>query len=220
MNVSTRWNIAFDIRIPGWLEIPLLPPDDHASFIDGAIADLADLLGDAWEPAREPMARDVLRAGLEDRDPSAAYAFQVWSRQLEAVASVNIRLGEAAGMPDFAAQGFRVLPSDLATNIGPGIEATLAREMQFEGEDADPVTVVYANYIYSDAVHALVVEVEPTPRDLFQVVMMGLSGLLDTLTVVAPDGQPFTTAPAASDHALDTIWQVPADEDPRGGVRG
>ena len=100
----------------------------------------------------------------------------------------------------------------MATNIGPGFEAVLTRQMQFEDENLPVVTVAHALFVFSDGDSALVVEVEPTPVDLLRVVMIGLGGLLDSLTITASDGTRFSTVPDDPLVALDTIWPQPKDE--------
>lgn len=137
------------------------------------------------------MVPEMLRASLDER-PDAHVVFEVWPLALPARARVQVSMVDRASLPDWEAIGCDVVPYDGAA-VGPG----LAVSRQRDSESEEGLRLIDWGAVFDDGERALFVQVDTVPVLFLQQILAGLHGMVTSLRVTLPSGEPFAARPSA-----------------------
>lgn len=207
--MTDTWTFTATTVVPGWLEIPLLAGPDRAPWVDDRLAQLrAAWDADRWDAETELWCRAALESALEERSPDDHLVFQVWTMQAPVAPLVALRKARPGSMPDWGSMGYRVLPFDAAAELGPGIEAVLARDVELP--DGERTRFVHAMLVFDVGDALVACEVDPTPAAVYAQLAPGLAGVLGSLVVSRPDGsRALASLPAMPEYEDDAHWRIP-----------
>lgn len=183
------WQARCSTTQAGWLGIPRLAEHEGDAWITARAAELRDDWAERWQPEHAAMVGEMLRAALERRGDDLL-VFQVWPVRAPIAATVRIGGLASAQLPDWRRVEGIVQLID-APGIGPGVQLTRSHD---EGEGVRSGTV---DLVFDDGADAVMVRVEPTLRELLDMLAPGLAGVLASLEVDRPDGTRFRALPPA-----------------------
>lgn len=206
--MTGTWTFEATTTVPGWLEIPQLPRAARAAWVGERLAQLRDAWdAGRWDDEAALWSRAALESALDERSSDDHLVFQVWTMQAPIAPLVALRKARVGTMPDWGSMGYRVLPFDAAAELGPGIEASFARDVELP--DGERTRFVHAVHVFDVGDALVVCEVDPTPAAVYARLSPGLAELLGSLTVTRPDGSRAIAAlPAIPDYEADAHWQI------------
>lgn len=133
---------------PHWLPVPadLGRDDELLQWTMGVVDTLAEAWGERWREAfRRPIAELVFAVGGA-RDADDGPKFLCWPLPGPITTSVTITVARSSTLPDWEAEGFRVIPYE-AQHLGRGILCTRERVV---GEGDERTDLVQATYVFDD----------------------------------------------------------------------
>lgn len=189
-----KWTVELvdDLEAPGWLPVPEgLTPSERDQWVADTSGMLEELVGTPrWDGETTTLAdiRELLQMALDERDKSDAYAlFQVWPVMSAAAVTCHLYVVESDSVPDLT-KWDGVLHAAHAEHIGPGVQLSARKELNFDGGS---VVVDSVNFVFSDGEALLLVGVDECIPQLAAQVVGGLTALKDILRMVREDGKVF-----------------------------
>lgn len=192
------WQARCSTTHAGWLGIPQLAEDEREPWVMERARELREDWAERWQPEHASMVVEMLHAALKQRNDDDLLVFQVWPLKAPAMAVVRVGGLASAELPDWRQVGGTVLLVD-TPHLGPGVQFMRTYD---EGEG---VRSGSADFVFDDGTDAVVVRIEPTVREMLDIVAPGLAGVLASLEVQRPDGSRFRGRPPAGVTAGDDV---------------
>lgn len=185
---ASGWLISGSVPASGWVLVPELAAEDERAQWVAAQVEKVRAGGDAeWPDGFEDYLTTLLADSFRRRRPEDALLFQTWPTALPICVWVHVAFGEVDAA-DLRFEPGGVLLYD--AGVGPGVQVPVV-ESHPEGD------VYGSRYIFAGDGRALVVDVSPSPVDVLVALTPVLHSVLQALTVVHADGEPFRATPPA-----------------------
>jgi hypothetical protein len=188
-----QWQCTASTDRPGWLAMPALgDAAADAAWLADRLAGARIAFGERWSEEHEALVPELLRAGLDRREPGDLFAWQVWPLALPIFAAVQARIVPSGLVPDWSGQEGSAQPITSA-GLGDGVQLVAATALR----GYEQLVLGSTAFLFDDGESTLLVALAPAPRELIALAAAGLRQVVDRLELTRPDGSRFRGLPSS-----------------------
>lgn len=194
--MTAEWTVSAPAPTPGWV---LVPTGLMGERVDAWAAESLAALREPGAPGSEwgddllPQAQETLVSAAKNRGTDKLLELLCWPLPVPVAVRVGVQVGPSRPVASWIDAGFEVDSFDSAES-GPGVRCIAMKDCEIDGQQRALITT---HYRFDDGHNMVLVVIEPTLLQLYNLALPSTLALVNDLEVRDPNGRFFV--PLAQD---------------------